>query len=213
MRLLERAVRRAEIPIKMTQGFNPRPRISFPLALALGVEGLEEVVELELSRWLSPKTLVENLRAELPEGPDIVSAEVVAPPASRVEEVLYLVQFPSSKIIAPEKIEELLNLKEYWVNRERDGKKKSINLRPSIVSIAQKEGCVEIRIKVFQEGTARPEEVLEALGFKPAFLTDVKIIREKVILSLPTQSHDFYNKGERGAISHSTAGVGEKYHE
>src|SRR3990167_11377873 len=41
MRLLERALRRAELPIKMTQGFNPRLRMSFPLALALGIEGHE----------------------------------------------------------------------------------------------------------------------------------------------------------------------------
>jgi radical SAM-linked protein len=182
MRLLERALRRAELPIKMTQGFNPRPRMSFPLALALGVEGLEEIVELELSRWLPPKTLVEQLRTQLPEGLDIISAEPVAT-SSRVEEVVYQVKLHSTQTITPEKIEELLNLKEYCIWRERDGKKKVIDLRPSILSITLKEGCLEIRFKVLQEGTARPEEVLEALGLRSPVLTNFNIARVKVLLS------------------------------
>src|SRR4051812_1089962 len=47
MRCLERALRRAAIPMAASQGFNPRPKIMFPLALALGIEGDREVVELE----------------------------------------------------------------------------------------------------------------------------------------------------------------------
>ena len=183
MRLLERALRRAELPIKMTQGFNPRLRMSFPLALALGIEGLEEIVELELSRWLPPNTLVEHLKAQLPEGLDIISAEVIAPSSSRVEEIVYQVQLHSPQTIASEKIEELLNFKEYWISRERDGKKKAVNLRPSILSITLENGCLEIRFKVLQEGTARPEEVIEALGLKPPFHTNFKIARVKVLLS------------------------------
>jgi len=183
MRLLERALRRAELPIKMTQGFNPRLRMSFPLALALGIEGHEEIVELELSQWLSPKTLVEQLKAQLMEGLDIISAEVIAPSSSRVEEIVYQVQFHGPQTIAPEKIEGLLNLKEYWTSRERDGKKKAVNLRPSIRSVTQKDGCLEIRFKVLQEGTARPEEVLEALGLEPPSHTNFKIARVKVLLS------------------------------
>lgn len=183
MRLLERALRRAELPIKMTQGFNPRLRMSFPLALALGIEGLEEIVELELSQWLSPQTLVEHLKAQLPEGLDITSAEVIAPSSSRVKEIVYQIQLHNSQTIDAEKIEELLNLKECWILRERDGKKKAVNLRPSVLSVSLKDGCLEIRFKVLQEGTARPEEVLEALGLKPPFHTNFKIARVKVLLS------------------------------
>ncbi len=183
MRLLERALRRAGLPIKMSQGFNPRPRMSFPLALALGMEGLEEIVELELSQWLSPKTVVEHLKAQLPGGLDIISAEVVAPSSSRVEEIVYRVWLNNPQTVAQDKIGELLNLKEYWITRERDGKKKAINLRPSILSVTLEGGCLEIRFKVLQEGTARPEEVLEALGLKPPFLTNFKIARVKVLLS------------------------------
>jgi hypothetical protein len=49
VRLLERLFRRAGIGLAMSQGFHPKPRMSFPSALALGIEGLDEVMEVELA--------------------------------------------------------------------------------------------------------------------------------------------------------------------
>ena len=57
MRLFERAFRRTGLPLRMTEGYNPHPVISFPTALALGIESLDEVVEFELSRWTAPRQI------------------------------------------------------------------------------------------------------------------------------------------------------------
>src|SRR4051812_33424929 len=54
LRTFERLLRRADIPCHRTQGFNPHPRIVFALSLPLGVVGLREVVEIELSEVLDP---------------------------------------------------------------------------------------------------------------------------------------------------------------
>ena len=54
MRCLERMLRRAQIPMAMSQGFNPRPKIVFALALGLGIEGRREVVDLELAEPMEP---------------------------------------------------------------------------------------------------------------------------------------------------------------
>ena len=48
----------------MTEGFHPKPRIGFPSALALGVEGLDEVVEIELAEELTPDELLERLHQD-----------------------------------------------------------------------------------------------------------------------------------------------------
>jgi len=48
-RLWERLVRKAGLAIALTEGFHPKPKISCPSALALGIEGLDEAVELELT--------------------------------------------------------------------------------------------------------------------------------------------------------------------
>ena len=45
----------AALKLSMTEGFHPKPRIGFPSALALGVEGLDEVVEIELAEELDAR--------------------------------------------------------------------------------------------------------------------------------------------------------------
>src|SRR5260370_20214464 len=52
MRAFARAVRRAKLPVRLTEGFNPRPRIVFPVALEVGVASLDEVAEIEFTQWL-----------------------------------------------------------------------------------------------------------------------------------------------------------------
>ena len=49
MRCLERVFRRAGLALGFSQGFHPKPRMTFPLALAVGIEGLDEVMEVELA--------------------------------------------------------------------------------------------------------------------------------------------------------------------
>ena len=52
MRCLERLFRRAGLTLGMSEGFHPKPRMTLPLALAVGIEGDDEVMELELSETL-----------------------------------------------------------------------------------------------------------------------------------------------------------------
>ena len=49
MRSLERLFRRAGLSLGMSEGYRPKPRMNFPLALAVGIEGRREVMELELN--------------------------------------------------------------------------------------------------------------------------------------------------------------------
>lgn len=44
IRLIYRALRRADLPFVLSEGFNPRPKIDFGQALKLGVEGIMEIV-------------------------------------------------------------------------------------------------------------------------------------------------------------------------
>ncbi len=60
-RLWERLLRRAGLKLSMTEGFHPKPRVAFPSALALGVESLDEVVEIELAEDLSVSELLQRL--------------------------------------------------------------------------------------------------------------------------------------------------------
>ena len=74
LRCLERMLRRAQVPIAQTQGYSPRPKITFALALGLGIESLCEVVDLELAEPLEPAELLARLQAVAPPGFDWTDA-------------------------------------------------------------------------------------------------------------------------------------------
>ena len=75
MRVLERALRRAELPIAYSQGFNPRPKIAY-LTRALKVGETSEVCEAELTfeGWLKPNLVKDGLNQVLPAGFAILDA-------------------------------------------------------------------------------------------------------------------------------------------
>ncbi len=68
MRLFMRALRRAELPIKMTEGFSPHPKISIKRALKLGVESDNEEATFTLRELIDPRDFQERLQKQLPQG-------------------------------------------------------------------------------------------------------------------------------------------------
>ena len=63
-----RALKRANLPVSYTQGFNPRIKCSFSPALALGFESEAEYIELYLDKKIDIPTSINTLQKNLPEG-------------------------------------------------------------------------------------------------------------------------------------------------
>jgi radical SAM-linked protein len=78
-RMFERAFRRAEVPLAYTEGFSPRPRISFGLALSTGYESLAEYLDADLQDVASTDgmTLAPRLTAALPTGIEVVATRPI----------------------------------------------------------------------------------------------------------------------------------------
>lgn len=183
MRLFERAIRRANIPIAMSKGFNPHPKLSIPLALSVGISGKDEVLELELVRSMPPEIVVEGLCRQLPEGIHILSEALIPDTEkSSARDVVYEVIFKDQGLLKTLQISEFLQQPSIMVNRTRDGQQKSFNIRPSIQEIAVKPDRLILFMKMGSEGMARPEEVIHSL-FKGEKKELFEIIRTKVNLS------------------------------
>lgn len=54
MRLFQRAFKRAGLPLKHTQGYNPRPSVSIALPLSVGVESVCELLDFDIEGQLPP---------------------------------------------------------------------------------------------------------------------------------------------------------------
>ncbi len=77
-RLMDRAVRRAALPIAFTGGFHPGPRISPANALPLGVTSTGELIDFELTKEVAIDTFRAQLEAQLPENIPIYSAQNIS---------------------------------------------------------------------------------------------------------------------------------------
>ena len=68
MRLFMRAMRRADLPLKMSEGFSPHPKLSLKRALKLGLESEHEEAAIALRLPVSPQDFKNKLQPQLPEG-------------------------------------------------------------------------------------------------------------------------------------------------
>jgi radical SAM-linked protein len=75
MRLFMRAMRRADLPLKITEGFNPHPKFSIKRALKLGLESENEEAVIVLKEFLKAEDFKEKLQKQLPEGIEIKSVK------------------------------------------------------------------------------------------------------------------------------------------
>ncbi len=74
-RCMTRAVRRAEIPLWYTEGFNPHPYMTFLMPLPLGQAGLREPLDIRIENDMPVEDIRNRLNSVMPEGVEIVAVE------------------------------------------------------------------------------------------------------------------------------------------
>ncbi|NCR55159.1 MAG: TIGR03960 family B12-binding radical SAM protein [Microcystis aeruginosa L211-07] len=146
VRLFDRVVRRAAIPISFTGGFHPGPRISIANALSLGATSSGEIVDFELTKVMDLETFKQQLRAQLPADLPVYQVEEIplnAPAATRLlEKAEYLLTFNSEGIDCQQWQNWIEAIKQATVmEREKttkSGKKVTINLREQLYELELK---------------------------------------------------------------------------
>jgi radical SAM-linked protein len=165
-RAFERMLRRAGLQLAMSQGFHPHPQMTFPAALALGIEGLAEVVDIGLDQEVKREEIHRQMAAAAPPGLEIHSVDLLDPghAKARAIRVQYEISLPSSlHAQTSDAIEQLQARPTLAVKRK--GKSVAIDLASAIdtISLAD-DGVLRIRMHVSAEAQPRPRELLEALG-------------------------------------------------
>jgi radical SAM-linked protein len=170
LRCLERMLRRAEISVAQTQGYSPRPKITFALALGLGIESRCEIVDLELALALDPAELLARLRAVAPPGFDWIDARALAPNARPPRPQVVEYSFPveeGRRAAAKVALQSILESTSLRLNRTRPKGESVFDLRPHLLAAdLSADGLLHFRLKVASDGSARPEELLEALALR-----------------------------------------------
>lgn len=74
---IERAVRRAKLPVAYSEGFNPHMKLAFASALAVGITSDAEYVDIEFKEVLSVESFCQQMHKQLPKGIKILAAKAL----------------------------------------------------------------------------------------------------------------------------------------
>jgi len=191
MRLWERALHRADIPLAYSEGFSPHPRLSLAVPLAVGVTSEAELMDIFVSKRVSPHWFSAAASQQLPPGVDILGVYQVAPTMpslqSQVRYAEYRVKVETDK--RPEDTEaavsSLLSLEHLPWHHHRDTGQRSYDLRALLDNLwlvdCRKPYCnIGMRLRCDNSGSGRPEQVASALGFTnyPQSIHRTKLILE-----------------------------------
>jgi len=141
-RMWERALRRIELPVAMSQGFTPRPKISFGLALPTGAESVAEYVDVELVDELSAPALAAlpvRLSDALPGGFDVLVAAEVERGTGSLQEIVTSCTWELSSPLLDQRHHRdacaLVDSASLTLDRERKGRWSADDVRPMILDL------------------------------------------------------------------------------
>lgn len=187
LKMMEKALRRADIPMNFSQGFNPHPKISFGAAKPVGLASSGEYFDVELIEKMAPEEFRERLQKNYPEGMIVFETKEieVGKPAlmAIINGASYEVQLELVKEISPQELEAKINglfaQKEIVVSRISPKRKKMFDIRPGIFAIDfvftnPREIVLKLELQTGNQGNVRPQEVLEALDMGPFRQQEIK---------------------------------------
>ena len=126
-RAMIRALRRAEIPLWYTEGFNRHPYVTFAAPLSLGYEGLRECMDFRLEEDMPMEELVSRLNAVMPEGLTVLEANEARMKPGELAAARYRLTFSC----LPEEVRRLLEQDEILV--EKRTKKKTMKTMETVL--------------------------------------------------------------------------------
>ncbi len=174
-RTLQRAFRRAKLPLRFSEGFNPHPELSFASALATGTTSDAEWFDVELTERMQPETFLAQVNAVLPQGIRLSDARELPAGIKTLSTLTraaeYEVQTTFARTMTREKAEaalESLLSGDIIVNKRTKGGIKPVNVRPQIIRafVEDVEGnTITLRVlgKLQADGGLRVELMMGAL--------------------------------------------------
>ncbi|AVQ19062.1 TIGR03936 family radical SAM-associated protein [Fusobacterium mortiferum] len=169
LRFFERLFNKAEIPVKYSEGFHPRPKMSFGSPISLGTEAYNEIMDFETDVEISNEEVVKRLNESAVLGFKVNKVEEVPRKSSIMEEftnMLYTVEGSQEDM---DKFEELFNRNEILEVREKKGKIVTRNLKERLKTFSREGNKISMEII-----NTSPNSYLEMLGIEQQ---DVQIKR------------------------------------
>ena len=197
-----RTLRRTDIPVVKSEGFNPRFRISFGPPLPLGISSTSEYLDIRLNEEIKTEELAEKLNRVLPQGLKILRAKIIPPSTGSLVKIIdkasYIITLKIKEELLDsadenqeDKLKKLqqeieknnkrfLNLDEVIIEKQTKNGIKRVDIKSSILDIkVQKFESpilkLSLGIRIGQQGNLNPRYVAKA--WISNFTNNFKIIR------------------------------------
>lgn len=191
-RVFMRALVRAEIPLKFSEGFTPHAKIAFGLPLSVGTEGLAEVCDLTLADGfcISPEELMSRLSKQLPDGITLLSCGEQTEKLNDIAASEYLIEFPYLPDSNIGRIEEVLSGRLSVMMKKKKGEEVETDITDKVFGkkVRSKDGHVilEVTLPSGNNGSLNPKYVIEAIRNSEGFDDcdfEVAITRKTLLLA------------------------------
>ncbi|MAS34683.1 MAG: hypothetical protein CL610_11795 [Anaerolineaceae bacterium] len=190
-KIWERVLRRANLPLLYSQGFNTRPRIQLASALPLGITSECELLDVSLKEPIDLTDVQEQLRSVSPAGLDIYAIEPIDVRYPALQTLVtgteYRIHFLDdiSHQDLNQRVEALLARDTIIKEEIRKGRRNVTDLRPLIHDLTiDDQGDLIAHVSVGSRGNVRPEDVLRELGLES---TPYTVHRQKLELAPPAK--------------------------
>ncbi|MCD7979590.1 MAG: TIGR03936 family radical SAM-associated protein [Fusobacterium sp.] len=161
LRFFDRLLKKSQIPVKYSQGFHPRPKMSFGSPVSLGTEAYDELMDFELESPMSNEEVFERLNSSNVMGFRVNKVEEVPRKSSIMEEytiMIYEIEGSEKNIL---KLEELLNRDEIVEVKEKKGKIVTRDLKVRVKSFKRDNNKIIMEII-----NTSPNSYLELIGIE-----------------------------------------------
>jgi len=184
MRSIERLLRRSQLPVSMSEGFHPKVRMSFPSALALGVSGHAEVMELDLEGNITPDQVLASLNRNSFAGLTFCSVVEMATGRKNKGRVIsdtYEMFIPGHLCkITAELIADFLSQESVIVAKSKG---KIVDVRAAVMKLVIQADRLKMTLAVTAGSDAGFREVLDQIGLRAELFRTIFPVRTAVNLA------------------------------
>lgn len=185
LRCVNRAFKRAKLPVKYSQGFNPHILQNIALPCPVGVSSECEMLDIEMTRELGEEELCKSLDAAMPDGIKILKAErrTHHPDFFAIESAKYSIDFSSNKDIDTESFD---SLDCYMIEKKSKRGMKEVNIKDFVRSMKTSKTDngtyhIDAVINAGSQSNLKTELLMSAMAeYYGAFFSDVKTVRKEI---------------------------------
>lgn len=156
LRTIHRALRRADIPVAYSEGFNPQPKVSFGFALSVGLVSYGEYMDIQLKNDIAPELFKEKMNNALPCGMRISDAAAAGESAPKIGKMIDCAEyetvfFTKDTGLLLEKINDFFGRDEITIERHSKKGTSFVDVKPWIYSFgAEIAGENEVKLTTVQ---------------------------------------------------------------